>query len=50
MLSALAENSDFFKDRVNLFLFVGPASRVDRAFVKNMVALCKANEANPSIV
>ena len=30
MLSALSEDADFFRERVNLFIFLAPVARVDR--------------------
>ena len=50
ILSGLAENADFYKDRVNLFMMLGPASRLDRNKHPNLLWACYSNEATPSIV
>ena len=50
MLSGLSENPDFFRDRVNLFLMVGAATRLDRCAHKYLSYLCRSNEINPSLV
>ena len=51
ILSGLHENAQFFKDRVNLFLLLGPATRLDRCLHgDNLPKLCHLNEISPSLV
>ena len=49
ILSGLDENEKFFKDRVNLFLLTGPASRLDQCEMINLPLMCRLNEMNPAL-
>ena len=48
-MSGLAENAKFFTDRINLFLLMGPASRLDRCMQINLPLMCRINEMNPAL-
>lgn len=49
-LTALSENADFFRERLNLMMLLGAASRVDRSVLKLFTFWCKFNEAQPGLV
>lgn len=50
MLSGLAEDSQFFKDRLNLIMLLAPPARIDNTKLKGFLIMCRLNELNPSLV
>ena len=36
MLSALSEDAEFFRERINLFIFLAPVARTDRCSAKTV--------------
>lgn len=46
MLSALSEDAEFFRERVNLFIFLAPVARVDRCLATTI----RSMSDQPSVV
>lgn len=45
MLSALSENAEFFRERINLFIFLAPVARVDRCLATTVRTMANQPKA-----